>query len=151
MKDFPFNFHPDAALPGDGEQLIRSCVNARITYGDHPGLRNYMTRLALDELLDNCDQETRNARDVRFYMLLAHVNTQDPAGIRRLCNYWWDWGRVPRNAPRIANVSKFNPGEHYHVLGEKFGTLDEAKAHLRRNRYEFGRLIEEFFYPRQGD
>lgn len=149
-KEFPYNFNPHANLPGRGEILLHQAIHARVLYGDHQNLREYMVRTALSELLDCCDRDTRDARDVRFWMLMAHVNTQDPAGLREILNYWWEWDTAACREVRTANISKFNPGEHYHVLDEKFPTYDEAMSHLKRKGYELGQFIEQW-WPREGD
>ncbi len=148
MSRLPYDFDSAAQLPGEGESLIRQLTTW--AHDEYPDLRAYMRREALDRLRDYVNTESRSAWDVRQHMLMAHVYTQDPAGIRCLLNYWWDWDRHPRQRVQTANVTKFNPGEHYHVLNEKFDSLARAQAYLRGKGYEFGQLIEQFLYGHEG-
>lgn len=151
-KQFPYHFHPEASLPGDGENLLSQVHMARVLYGDHPNLRAYMVNDGLQRLLDCCDRDTRNypAREVRYWMLMAHVNTQDKTGLRKLLNYWWDWDRTPAARPKLADITKFNPGQHYSVLGEKFYTYDDALRYLKSEGYELGEF-KQHYWPREGD
>lgn len=150
MAELPYGFDPEAQLPGDGEQLLSQIMRSRTLYGDHPELRNWMVHTALRELLSRCNREARDAASVRYWMLMAHVNTQDAAGLRRHLNYWWDWRGVSGRRPRVVNIGKFAPGEHYHVDGQKFDTLALAQAHIRRRGWSFG-VLEEHYFPREGD
>lgn len=38
-----------------------------------------------------------------------------------------DWNLI-----RKVTISRFEPGRHYHVLGEKFDSIAEARAHAER-------------------
>lgn len=48
-------------------------------------------------------------------------------------------------ATNVLQVSKFNPGKHFHVLDTKFDTLEEAKAHLQKKGYMYGGLAEHYW------
>lgn len=150
-KTFPYGFDPAARLPDGAEKTLQHLFRARHTYCEHPNLYHYFVREDLQELLARCDRETRIAGDVRYYMLLAHVNTQDIAGCRELLNYWWDWSRGARPGPVVVNISKFTPGEHYHVRDEKFNTMAEARAYIKQQGWEFGQFLEEHVYATSGD
>lgn len=83
--------------------------------------------------------------ETRYWMLVSTLNRQDR---KTAALYLDDWTEQDRrgNRKRTARVSKFTPGDHYHVLGEKFGTLDEAISHARSNGYEYGGLDEQYVY-----
>ena len=150
-KSFPYGFDSAARLPDGAEKTLQRLFRARHTYSEHPDLYHHFVREDLHELLHCCDQETRDACGVRYWILMAHVNTQDIGGCRALLNYWWDWSRGARPGPVMVNISKFTPGEHYHVRDRKFDTLGEAQAYIRRQGWEFGQFLEEFVYPTSGD
>lgn len=79
--------------------------------------------------------------EVRYWMLVSCFARQDAKTVRI---YLTDW-KVQDRRPK-AKVSKFVPGQHYHVLNVKFDTLDEAMEHLRRKGYEYGGLSETHVY-----
>ena len=51
----------------------------------------------------------------------------------------------------FARITKFKPGQHYHVLGEKFDSLGEAKALAAQRGYDSGAPETIFVYDRDGD
>lgn len=55
-----------------------------------------------------------------------------------------DWSK--RSNKPGCGVFKFNPGEHYHCLNEKFDTLDEAIANLKTKGYAYSGLTERHVY-----
>lgn len=111
----------------DRDSLIALAMNGGRFLG-------YSVRLLLD--LYQCYSETH------YWMLYSALNRQDKRTARI---YLGDWsGR----RERTARVSKFVPGDHYHALGEKFGTLAEAIQHLETCGYRFGGLHESYFYDR---
>jgi hypothetical protein len=57
-----------------------------------------------------------------------------------------DWNGQAPDRPGVR-VSKFVPGEHFHVLNEKFLSLDDAIKHLKSKGYEYDGLDEKFVYP----
>lgn len=52
---------------------------------------------------------------------------------------------------RQSHVYKWVPGDHYHVEGERFDTLDEAVAWLESQGIRYLGLQERFVYDREGD
>ena len=78
---------------------------------------------------------------VRYWMLISAFSRGDQRGVLRFLDDWVKQDRLPK-----AQVSKFVPGEHYHVLGVKFDTLDEAQRHLRSRGYQYGGLTEKYVY-----
>lgn len=152
-KSFPSGFDSACPLPGDGEGLLRQVFYAQRNYGIQPNVVAYFQRTGLNKLLDHCDAETCDwkARECRYWMLMAAVMREDIMAARKLLNYWWEW-RGGQPQPKSAIVRKFNPGEHYHVLGEKFPSLDAARQFLSRRGYDFSGFVEEhYLYPREGD
>lgn len=155
-NNFPYKFDPENPLPKNGEELLRSIFGAYTQYAEQPALYWHFVNGWIDELLGYCDMRKYNfytelfkALEVRRQFLLACLNREDRVGFRKHLNYWWDWrGRDNR---KLANVSKFIPGDHYHTLDTKFGTLAEAKEHITENGYIFGRFIEKHVYVRDGD
>jgi hypothetical protein len=67
---------------------------------------------------------------------------------RTVLMYLDDWPKMDRR-PRVT-VSKFTPGNHYHVLSVKFDTLEEAQQHLLSKGYQFGGLVEKHVYATEG-
>lgn len=85
-------------------------------------------------------------KEAHYYMLLSAFARKDAKAVRRFLRDWS--GRSKQ--PRIA-VSKFIPGDHYHVLDEKFDTLEAATAHLQKHGYVYGGLHEKHVYVKDGD
>lgn len=151
MKRFPYNFDPENALPIPGERLLKQVFNAHFHYGDEPRLEIYFRREAMDELRTFMDDATRKNWECCYWCLISRLHCQDEMGFRKHLNYWWDWDRESYRTVRVADVTKFIPGEHYHTLNEKFNTLGEAKRHLMHEGYEFGTFKEIHVYQREGD
>ena len=86
--------------------------------------------------------------EVRYWMLVSALSRQDAKCAKM---YLIDWNTQDKDHRPSAVVSKFIPGEHYHVLGTKFNSLLEAKAHLNRKGYKFGGVEEKFLYTHEGD
>ena len=84
--------------------------------------------------------------ETRYWMVYAALARQDYDCARQ---YVHDWSR-PKLRPSEV-VSKFVPGDHYHTLGDKFDTLDEAIQHLKRNGRAYAGLKEVHVYAREGD
>ena len=57
---------------------------------------------------------------------------------------------MPRSKPR-CRVSKFIPGEHYHVLDRKFDTYTAALGYAEQQGYVVEGLYERHVYTRDGD
>ncbi|KKN96853.1 hypothetical protein LCGC14_0164970 [marine sediment metagenome] len=85
-------------------------------------------------------------------MLLACIMREDCLAFRKHVNYWWNWRGGDRR--KFATVSKFVPGDHFHVkiLGDqqKFDTLAEAQEFIVLKGYTYGKLIEKHVYTREG-
>jgi hypothetical protein len=76
--------------------------------------------------------------EVDYWCILAlHLN-QDWNGVRKQIAY--------RSKRKRAIVSKFTPGRHYHVLGEKFDRLADAISYLNEQGYGYGGFMEKFAY-----
>lgn len=79
--------------------------------------------------------------ECRFDILRSCLARHDIEQARVFINDW-----TSSKYKTKVNVSKFVPGDHYHVLGTKFDTLEQAIAHIRSQGHEYGRLIEKFVY-----
>lgn len=82
----------------------------------------------------------------RYYMLISALNRGDNRCAAMYLDDWVKQDHMPK-----ATVSKFVPGDHYHVFGTKFDTLEEAQRHLWTKGYTFGGLVEKHVYNRDGD
>jgi len=74
-------------------------------------------------------------------MLLSAFARKDSPAIRVFIN---DWSK--HNSRPGCTVSKFIPGQHYHCLGAKFDTLQEAIDHLKASGYVYDGLTEKHVY-----
>jgi hypothetical protein len=152
-RHYPATFDPRGPLPGDGERLLREIFAWR-RYCSGLDCNWHIVSEAIvgniiRELLDNCEIQSYEERECKYWMLMAHVNTQDPAGIRSHLNYWWNGSH--RDQKKFENVSKFVPGDHYHCLNTKFNTLAGAKDHIEKNGFIFGEFIKRHVYKNEGD
>lgn len=77
-----------------------------------------------------------------FWMIVAKLKRH--ASYHEVLQVLADW-RGERHE-KYASISKFIPGEHYHVLDAKFSTLAKARAHAIREGYLPGPLIEKRVY-----
>lgn len=84
--------------------------------------------------------------DVRYWMLYSALARQDKRGARI---YLQDW-KAEDHKPK-AHVSKFIPGEHFHVLDKKFSSLSIAQDYLSKRGYRYGGLHETYIDPKIGD
>ena len=148
-KIYPFGFNPENKLSKKTEALISQAMYSRIRYEAQPRLIEFFTWSALHELVNLCDEATKKAAEGRMWILIAHINTEDIKGFRKHINYWFDW---ERQCPKgLHNISKFIPGEHFHTMGTKFNSMEEAVAHIEKNGGIVGRIIEKHFYSTEGD
>lgn len=154
---FPSGFDPTNPLPGDGESLLRSvfawrqfCCGLDGMVATQ-GLTYRLVSKPLYELLSKCvPAVTHGGHEARYWMLIAHVNCDNEMGVRKHLNYWWNWGsQTVQN--QWKNVSKFIPGDHYHCLGERFNTMQEAKSYIAEKGFVFGKLIHRHVYATDGD
>lgn len=83
----------------------------------------------------------------RRELLKSAMSRKDKEACRMFIN---DWSKRPQYRPRVI-VSKFIPGEHFHCIGTKFDSLDDAISHLKQNGYEYEGLVEKFIYSTEGD
>lgn len=84
--------------------------------------------------------------EIRSWMLHSALARQDKRTARI---YLQDWKAQDRR-PKVK-VSKFIPGEHYHVLDTKFDSLSEAQQYLFGRGYTYGGLNEVHVYAKDGD
>lgn len=84
--------------------------------------------------------------ECHYWMLRSAFARQDKEAVRKFLGDWKSRNRKP-----VAEVFKFVPGEHYHVLSRKFDTLDDAMNHLRDRGYRYGGLFEKHVYAKEGD
>jgi hypothetical protein len=75
---------------------------------------------------------------IQYHSVFAAHARGDWVAVRR---YLADWSNA-----QVVRVTKFHPGDHYHVLGIKFDTLDLARRHLEFEGCLFGGLDETFVY-----
>lgn len=98
--------------------------------------RNFAEHAAAKLLsLNNCYGE------VRRHLLVSCLRRHDKT---RAKQFLVDWTKEDLK-PKI-NVSKFIPGEHYHVLNTKFDTLDDAINYLNAKGYQYAGLTETHVY-----
>ena len=60
-----------------------------------------------------------------------------------------DWKAQDRMPSR--EVSKFIPGDHYHVADRKFDTLEAAQEYIRSRGWRYAGLTEKHVYSTSGD
>lgn len=72
--------------------------------------------------------------EVKYFMLRASLARGDTKQALVLLTDW-----SGRGLPE-TDVSKFDPGDHYHTLGRKFDTLQDALHHLEERHYRYGGL-----------
>lgn len=82
------------------------------------------------------------SREMMYWSIVSALARYDFDCVRR---YVLDWASSPVEPP-VWDVSKFIPGDHYHVNGAKFDTLDEAKDYIGRQGAAFGQFRERFVY-----
>lgn len=79
------------------------------------------------------------------YVLASCFGRNDWKGAFQFAIDWSD----PYSLP-TADISRFQPGEHYHVLDTKFDTWIEALNYLEKNGYRRGQS-HTVYVPREGD
>jgi len=84
--------------------------------------------------------------EIRYWLLMSALARQDKRTARIFLQDWKAQDRRPK-----AKVSKFTPGEHYHALGTKFDSLDEAQRYLFERGYTYGGFEETHVYAKDGD
>lgn len=95
-----------------------------------------------DDLLRVVRLTTKYSREMMYWCIVSALTRYDFDCVRR---YVRDWAASPVE-PDVWDVSKWIPGDHYHVQGERFDTLGEAQEYIRRSGAVFGRLRERFVY-----
>lgn len=99
------------------------------------GLQVGHRRVVLDGLYDSCRYAEDNDGPHG-----PHHWSETPVGVvasqldclAKILAAYWITDR------RVVNVSRFVPGEHFHCLGTKFGSLADAIAHIRANGRRYG-------------
>jgi hypothetical protein len=84
--------------------------------------------------------------EVQYWMTISALRRGDE---KRAIQNLRDW-KILRDRPK-TDISKFVPGEHYHVLDKKFDSFGEACQYLEKCGYGFGRLKEVHIYAKEGD
>jgi hypothetical protein len=84
--------------------------------------------------------------EIQSWMLHSALARQDKRTARIYLQDWKSQDRRP-----TARVSKFIPGEHYHVLDTKFDSFGEAQRYLFARGYTYGGLQESHVYANAGD
>lgn len=78
-------------------------------------------------------------------ILRSAMGRHDWKGVLQFALDWSD----PYSLP-TASITKFQPGDHYHVLDRKFDTWSEANAYLEKQGYRRG-ISHTVYVPREGD
>lgn len=105
----------------------------------------FISRVA-SELIRGLPYDPLVGWETRYWMVYSALARQDYDCTRR---YVHDWSEPKSRSSEV--VSKFVPGDHYHALGERFDTLDEAIHYLKSNGRIYGGLKEVYVYPKEGD
>ncbi len=84
--------------------------------------------------------------ECRYWMLVSALNRHDRVTARIYLHDWPAQDRKPK-----AKVSKFVPGDHWHVLGTKFDTLQEAIGYLQSRGYVYAGFSETYLPKVEGD
>lgn len=107
-----------------------------------PRLHEYAAR----EIL-NCIQVRHElvSNGALFWIMVSCLRRCDKKGALQFAIDWSD----PYSLP-TADITKFQPGDHYHVLDCKFDTWSEAEAYLKKCGYRRGQL-HTIYMPREGD
>lgn len=95
-------------------------------------------------LLRLVDLTPKYSREMMYWSIVSALNRYDYDCVRRYVRMW----SASPVEPSVWDVSKYIPGDHYHVkaAGVKFDTLDEAIEFIRKSGAVFGRLWEKFVY-----
>lgn len=87
--------------------------------------------------------------EVQGYIIDSCLAREDFEQARKNIQYWNEERARPTRSK--LSVSKWTPGDHFYVLGEKFSSLERAIKHLESNGYEFdGNVRERFQYRENG-
>ncbi len=129
-------YDPRARLDQWGEDLLHLGLNG----GNFAGY-------AASKLASSCEYY-RNW-ECKYWILRSCFSRGDIEKARIMVNDWSH--KQPKTGKPSANVSTFIPGDHYHVLGTKFDTLEQAISHLESKGYVYAGLIEKHVYSSQGD
>ena len=113
---------------------------------------------ATSTLWDGCDPPKGSSWEACYYRIYSRLVCGDKDGVRVAVNDFS--GGVAGNKPpsqtqhrKLSRVSKFVPGDHYHVadLDTKFNTLDEAIEAIEKTGRTYAGLTEKYVYPNQSD
>ena len=100
---------------------------------------------AASELTSGLPHDPRCGWEVRYWLVYSALNRGDVRAARVFVNDWSNHRSRPG-----ARVTKWVPGDHFHTLGERFNTLDEAINHLRNRGYEYDGFSETHAYRQEG-
>lgn len=106
------------------------------------GMRSWVEKtLQMQRLMKD---STGPLTEVQGWIIKAHLDNGDEAGAKELIQDW--------NAQRdrkLADVSKWLPGDHYYALDKKFDTLDGATRYLESKGFKFSGCVRERFMYRE--
>jgi hypothetical protein len=83
--------------------------------------------------------------EICYHLLISTMTRQDWDACRK---FLLDWCQ-PHSKPAIL-VTRFQPGNHWHVLDTKYSTLDAARHHLEQKGYRFAGT-QVVYAPKEGD
>lgn len=129
-------YDPRAKLDEERESLLYLGLNG-VQFAEY----------AASKLASSC--EYFRDWETKYWCLRACFSRRDIETARVYVNDWSH--KQPKRVTRYANVSRFVPGNHYHVLGTKFDTMEEAQEYLESQGYTYGETILKHVYPNQGD
>jgi hypothetical protein len=105
-------------------------IKGLIALGCTPGFAAYASRSILEKINLKRELQTNGAL---FYMLISTMRRHDR---KAAFQFVIDWSN-PNGLP-MTRVTRFQPGQHYHVLGRKFDKFSEAVEFLEKSGYRFG-------------
>jgi hypothetical protein len=103
----------------------------------------------VSELFQIVTWDSKFSREVIYWSIVSALKRFDYECARRYVRDWASKGE--RLEPPVWDVSKFVPGDHFHVNGTKFNTLKEATSYIASKGAKFGRVWEKHVYTRPGD
>ena len=83
-------------------------------------------------------REEHGLNEVDYWCVMALFRNQDWEGVRKQLEY--------RSKKKVASATKFIPGKHFHALGKRFATLNEAIEHIEEKGFRYNGLREHFVY-----
>lgn len=84
---------------------------------------------------------TGSLKEVEFYRVRTHLMNDDREGALKALGYMGKLKGVLETVTKTCEIAKFVPGTHHYCLGKKFDTVEEARAHARREGYTVTRVF----------